>query len=128
MRYIAAAYLLSSTVIPLRLYPSETQPPIYGDAMDDRIIALDDARAVAALNAVVDLWTKSDGLGALRDIEQLRAAAQEQSIAIPDALIVSDLSKVTREQGELAREILSGLSESDDARVRDWASAAIGKY
>jgi hypothetical protein len=96
--------------------------------MDDRVAALDDARAVAGLNVVVDLWTKSDGLGALRDIEQLRLDAHEQNVAIPDSLMVSDLSKVTPEQGEIAREILSGLLESDDARVRNWASTAVGRY
>jgi hypothetical protein len=95
---------------------------------EQRVNALSNQQAVAAVNKVVDAWVRKNGARALHEVGNLRITAQEQKIAVPSSLVLADIGKTTDEQGNTARGLLSGFLESDDAQIRTWADEAVSEF
>lgn len=92
---------------------------------NENIDALDPQQAVAAVNKVIDEWLKRDGAGALSNIESVRIEAERQNVSIPAVLKIAKIDDVTREQGDLAKEMLRAMTESKDANAREWCRRAL---
>jgi hypothetical protein len=95
---------------------------------EQRVNALSNQQAVAAVNKVVDAWVRKNGAQALHEVGNLRITAREQKISVPSSLVLTDISKTTDEQGNTARGLLSGYLESDNAQIRTWADEAVSEF
>ena len=56
---------------------------------EQRVNALSNQQAVAAVNKVVDAWVRKNGARALHEVGNLRITAQEQKIAVPSSLVLA---------------------------------------
>jgi hypothetical protein len=95
--------------------------------IEKNIASLEDKQALVAVNRIVDFWLKDQGAVALRDVERVRLEAERQKVTVPPILIILDIENVTREQGEIARELLEGFLKSSDPKVREWCRASIAE-